>query len=253
MPKPFYDTERALSEYLLFHYGMTRRLLPPGMTDCGALDFPVRCVTECLDFSRLPKAGRALDLGCAVGRASFELARYFTEVLAIDFSRQFIGAARRLQQDGVIAFRYCEEGEISLPCRARLPRGISGNRVKFEVGNAMKLRKDLGAFNVILMANLIDRLSNPRECLKQLPDLLHKGGQLVITSPYTWLREYTPKQNWLGGFVKAGRPVQTLQTLKSILSAHFRLIRRRDLPFLLREHARKFQFSVAEATTWLRK
>src|SRR5262249_54428402 len=108
MATNFYDTERALSEYLLFHYGMTRRLLPPGMPDCGALDFPIRCVTECIDLARLPKKDRALDLGCAVGRASFELARHFTEVVAIDFSRQFIGTARRLQKDGIIDFTYCE-------------------------------------------------------------------------------------------------------------------------------------------------
>jgi len=253
MAKNFYDTDRALSEYLLFHYGMTPRLLPPGMPDCGALDFPVRCVTECLDFTRPPKVGRALDLGCAVGRASFELARHFTDVVAIDFSRQFIGAARRLQSRGAFGFSCCEEGDVTSPCRARIPTGISRNRVKFQVGDAMRLPKNLGSFHVVLMANLIDRLSNPRECLKQLPSLIHKGGQLVITSPYTWLREYTPKQHWLGGFERGSKPVKTLDTLKSLLSADFRLIRRRNLPFLLREHSRKFQFSVAEATTWLRK
>jgi len=253
MAKNFYDTNRALSEYLLFHYGMTPRLLPPGLPDCDALDFPIRCVSECLDFGRLPKVGRALDIGCAVGRASFELARHFKDVVAIDFSRQFIGAARALQQAGSVDFSYCEEGELTSSRRSRLPAGISRNRVRFEVGDAMRLPKDLGSFHVVLMANLIDRLTNPRECLKQLPGLLHKGGQLVITSPYTWLREYTPKQQWLGGFERGGKPVKTLDTLKSLLSHDFRLIRRRNLPFLLREHSRKFQFSVAEATTWLRK
>ena len=253
MAKNFYDTERALSEYLLFHYGMTPRLLPAGMPDCGALDFPVRCVTECLEFDRLPKVGRALDLGCAVGGASFELARHFPEVVAIDFSRQFIGVARQLRAMGRLEFSYCVEGDITLGCRARVPAGIPRNRVRFQVGDAMRLPKGLGLFHVVLMANLIDRLSNPRECLKQLPDLIHKGGQLVITSPYTWLREYTPRKHWLGGFYKAGQPVRTLDTLKALLSADFRLIRRRNLPFLLREHSRKFQFSVAEATVWVRK
>jgi len=253
MAKNFYDTERALSEYLLFHYGMTPRLLPPGMANCGVLEFPVRCVTECLDFARLPKVGRAFDLGCAVGRASFELARHFTDVVALDFSRQFIGAARHLQAKGAFDFSYCEEGELTLPCRARIPAAISRNRVRFGVGDAMRLPKSLGTFEVVLMANLIDRLSNPRKCLKQLPGLIHKGGQLVITSPYTWLREYTPRQHWLGGFQRGGEPVRTLDTLKSLLSADFQLIRRRNLPFLLREHSRKCQLSVAEATTWLRK
>ena len=61
-----------------------------------------------------------------------------------------------------------------------------------------------------MMANLIDRLPDPRRCLAQLPGLINHGGQLIITSPYTWLAEYTPKENWLGGFEKDGHRVRTL-------------------------------------------
>jgi 2-polyprenyl-3-methyl-5-hydroxy-6-metoxy-1,4-benzoquinol methylase len=41
---------------------------------------------------------RVLDLGCAVGRASFELGRYFENVTGVDFSHSFINAANRLKQ-----------------------------------------------------------------------------------------------------------------------------------------------------------
>jgi len=253
MRRDFYETDRALSEYLLFHYGMTRRLLPSGMPDCSVLDFPVRCVAECLDFTRLPPNARALDLGCAVGRASFELAGHCAEVVAIDYSTQFITAAKQLQSHSSVAFDYSEEGELALRGRARVPSRAVRGRIRFEVGDAMSLRVGLGAFDVVLMANLIDRLSNPRKCLAQLPRLLKQGGQLIVTSPYTWLHEYTPKQNWLGGFQLGGKRIKTFDTLKAILSPDFRLIRRRNLPFLLREHARKFQFSVADATVWIRR
>ncbi|NDC01228.1 MAG: methyltransferase domain-containing protein, partial [Verrucomicrobia bacterium] len=47
-----------------------------------------------------PKSRRALDLGCAVGRSSFELAAKVPEVIAIDFSRAFIRAARKLAKNG---------------------------------------------------------------------------------------------------------------------------------------------------------
>ena len=64
MTEGFYETPKALSEYLLFHYGKPDEVLP---WDCGptdALDYPVRCVTECVDANRLPAEARALDLGC---------------------------------------------------------------------------------------------------------------------------------------------------------------------------------------------
>jgi putative 4-mercaptohistidine N1-methyltranferase len=253
MPRNYYDTARALSEYLLFHYGLTPQLLPSAIVEPGALNFPARCVTECLDARRLPANARALDLGCAVGRSTFELARRCTEVVGLDYSKAFINVAEHLSRKGAFAFEYVEEGEFARRCRAIVPKGIDRSRIRFEVGDAMDLPRRLGTFDVVLMANLIDRLKHPRRCLSQLPRLMKPGGQLILTSPYTWLREYTPRRNWLGGFVRAGKRIKTFHTLKQILSPEFQLLRRRDLPFLIREHARKFQLGIAEASVWLHK
>ena len=41
---------------------------------------------------------RALDLGCAVGRASFELARYFEDVVGVDYSQAFVDTANELKR-----------------------------------------------------------------------------------------------------------------------------------------------------------
>ena len=103
------------------------------------------------------------------------------------------------------------------------------------------------------MSNLIDRLSHPAACLKRLPRLLKSGGQLILVSPYSWLREYTPRARWLGGCRRGGRDVWTLAAIERLLKPHFHLARRLDLPFLIREHARKFQLGVAEASVWQRR
>jgi len=47
--------------------------------------------------------------------------------------------------------------------------------------------------------------------------------------------------------------VSTLDGLRAALDPHFELISARDLPFLIREHARKYQWSIAQATVWVRK
>jgi hypothetical protein len=47
--------------------------------------------------------------------------------------------------------------------------------------------------------------------------------------------------------------VSTLQGLKNRLEADFQLLQTLDLPFLIREHARKYQWSVAQASCWLRR
>jgi putative 4-mercaptohistidine N1-methyltranferase len=246
-------TERALAEYLLFHYGSPEQVLPWAFGPAAALNYPARCVSECLEFARLPGQARALDLGCAVGRSAFELARHCPEVIGIDYSHRFIEVARHLQQQGSMSYAYVEEGHLTTPATAVVPAEIDRSRVTFEQGDALALRSDLGAFDVVLLANLVDRLREPRRCLVSLSDLVRLGGQLIVTTPCTWLEDYTAQSHWLGGFEQEGRPVRTLETLQGVLAPHFTLARTLDLPFLIREHARKFQWSVAQATVWIRR
>ena len=247
-----YETDKLLSEYLLFHYGTAEQTgAPPGMEP--ALDFPVRCVRECVDAKLLPEGARALDLGCAVGRSTFELARICTVAGGIDFSRTFIAAAQVLCRDGSFVFGRIEEGRVKSSLLAHAPADVDRERIAFETGDAMELRADLGGFDVVLMANLIDRLREPQRCLARLPSLVKPGGQLVITSPYTWLEEFTPRENWLGGFLRDGMRVATLDGLQAALANDFELTGTKDLPFLIREHARKFQLSIAQASLWRRR
>ncbi len=233
-----YESDKLLAEYLLFHYGSADEILPYEFGQRSALEYPARCVSECVTSS-----GRALDLGCAVGRSTFELARTCREVIGIDFSQRFIDAANLLKS-GELPYRRIDEGDFTTPLVARVPDGIDRSRVSFETGDAMNLRDDLGTFDVVLMANLIDRLTEPQRCLAQLPALFNAGGQLVITSPYTWLEDFTPRANWL---------CPTLDGLGAALEPHFALTSTRELPFLIREHARKFQWSIAQASVWMRR
>lgn len=60
-------------------------------------------------------------------------------------------------------------------------------------GDACHLPTDLGQFGCILAANLIDRLHRPSDFLDSLADLVAPDGIVVITSPYTWLEQFTEK------------------------------------------------------------
>ncbi|HLS28070.1 MAG TPA: putative 4-mercaptohistidine N1-methyltransferase [Opitutales bacterium] len=249
----FYESISILEEYLLFHYGSAEEILPYDFGPKAALDFSVRCVRDCFDLTKIPSDANALDLGCAVGRSTFELAAYSSSVLGIDFSQRFIEVAKHLQADGEFRSQIKTEGALRNDFLAKVPPEIDRTRVKFEVGDATDLPREIGSFDLVLMANLIDRLPRPALLLERLPDLVRLDGQLVLVSPYTWMEEFTPRSEWLGGFEKNGQKVHTFEALQAKLSPDFELAGRRDLPFLIREHARKFQWSVAEATTWIRR
>lgn len=240
-----YETRRLLDEYLLFHFGSAGEVLPWEGGPREALGFPVRTVTELLDLSRVPAGACALDLGCAVGRSSFELARCCRSVLGIDFSHSFVQAAEELREKGSLAFERRDEADASTPLIATVPPDLPRERVTFEQGDAMHLRADMGAFDVVHAANLLCRLSDPALLLARLAALVRPGGQLLLITPCTWLEEFTPRTNWPRG--------STRHWLREVLSPGFTLELEIDMPFLIREHARKYQWSVALGARWVRR
>lgn len=251
MTEAIYESDELLNQYLLFHYGSREQLFPYTFSfpDVAVFDFPQRCVLEGVDKEQLPARSRALDLGCAVGRSSFELGRIFDSVLGIDYSTAFIQAAERMRSEGRHPLNRTIEGGRSLSESVSLDASLISNRVDFEVGDAMALRSDLGSFDCVLACNLICRLSDPMALLNRLSDLVRPGGQLVITTPYTWLESFTPSDRWLSAGAKDSFSGLT-QALGS--TDQFKLLKAWDMPFLIREHARKFQFSIAQASRWTR-
>jgi putative 4-mercaptohistidine N1-methyltranferase len=246
-----YETEQLLAEYLLFHYGSAAEIAPPLGAE-AALFFPVRCAAG-FEPAVLPENARALDVGCAVGRSTFELTKLCSEVVGIDLSRRFTAAALALRENGVLRYERIDEGALTTPLTAWLDPEIPRHRAHFFVGDACALPPELGHFDLVLAANLIDRLPHPARFLAQLPELLRPGGQLLLTSPYTWMEDFTPKDRWLGGIVRGGQRVSTLDGLIAVLEPEFTLASVRDMPFLIREHARKFQFSIAQGSLWIRR
>lgn len=235
-----------MAEYLAFHYLEPRALFPEDRpVPLGIRNFPAACAALLVSEARRRKikAHRALDLGCAVGRGSFELARTVPEVVGVDFSKAFIAAAKTLASTGEFCFRLKEEGNLTRPVRALPPSRTVRKRACFQTGDALRLPK-LGSFDLVLAANLLDRVKDPKRLLQGVfPKLVRPGGLLLLTSPYTWSRDFTPQARWLKNSFPA---------IRKILSPSFRLLRRQDLPFLLREHRRKFQLTFADATLWLR-
>jgi putative 4-mercaptohistidine N1-methyltranferase len=244
-----YESDRLVREYLLFHYGEPEEVLPWKHGPREALGFAARCVRELLNAASIGHDARALDAGCAVGRSSFELAGHCREVIGVDYSQAFVAAATQVRTAGAVVYDYAVEGDRTARATARVPSGIDASRVSFEVGDAMHLRPDLGVFDVVLAANLLCRLPDPRVFLARLPELVKPGGQLLLTTPFTWLAEFTPRERWIGGTARA----ESAGALTQLLEPHFELKLSKELPFLIREHARKYQWSVAWGARWVRK
>jgi 5-histidylcysteine sulfoxide synthase/putative 4-mercaptohistidine N1-methyltranferase len=241
-----YESDAMAAQYCDAHYGSEH---------FGVANFATATARICLQAMQGRRLGHALDLGCAVGRASFELARGgFSQVTGLDFSTRFFRLAARMQEEGYLRYALPEEGEVvSFHETSLQDCGLEGirERVEFYQADACNLPEKFTGYDLVLASNLIDRLYSPRRFLTMIHQRLNPGGLLVLTSPYTWLEEFTKKEEWLGGYREAGEPVWSLDGLKEALAPHFRLQSEpRDVPLVIRETRRKFQHSVAELTVW---
>jgi 5-histidylcysteine sulfoxide synthase/putative 4-mercaptohistidine N1-methyltranferase len=242
-----YETDGAVAQYCEFHYGDEY---------FGVPNFPRALVRLALSRHQGGR-GSALDIGCAVGRASFELAQHFDQVTGVDFSARFIRQAIGLQETCQLAWEICREGELSDARRVTLEQfGYQGleRKLSFWQGDACNLKPRFSGYDLVLAANLIDRLYDPAKFLRDLAQRILPGGTLVLASPYTWMEQYTERRHWLGGGLRDGEAETALEAIGVLLREHFEPLREPcDLPFVIRETGRKFQHSLSQVSFWRRR
>ena len=291
-----YETKRAVNEYLQFHFGDPNDVLPYRDGPHDALRFTQRCADLCakhtksVKTSRTEPAGLALDIGCAVGGATFELAKHFAIVEGLDYSRAFITAARLMKERGSLRYTCFREGEVTRKLTGAVNDRVDRARVSFREGDACVLPRSLlggggsgsdfdafGRHDAVLAANLLCRLPDPAAFLAQCARLLRPGGVLVLVSPYSWLEAWTPKDRWLGGYYESAsasedggsaegsgsaspapnapyrRSFDAIEAALTSAEGGFDLVEQSDLPFLIKEHDRKFQWGVSHCTVWRRR
>jgi hypothetical protein len=86
-----------------------------------------------------------------------------------------------------------------------------------------------------------------------MPKLVNRGGVVVLVTPFTWLEEFTVKGKWLGGFHDpvSGEPIWSRDKLKEVMEGlGFEKIHEEQMPLVIREHQRKYQYIISEATGW---
>ena len=237
-----YESDTQISQYSEFHYGDEYY---------GVSNFAKASAQFCINAMQGRKHTKALDLGCAVGRSTFELATHFDHVDGIDFSARFIKTAFDMQERGEIRYHLIEEGELtSFKARKLSALGLdqTKDKVTFAQGDACNLKPQFTGYDLIFMGNLIDRVYSPRKVLSDMAMRLNKGGLLIVASPFTWLEEYTERSEWLGGYKdENGETLSSTQALEDALGNGFKRVGEpTEIPFVIRETKRKYQHTLSE-------
>ena len=256
-----YETDSLVNMYLNLHFPSSDandKVSP--IIDKG-VGFPQR-VAQLLVSLKPEATGAALDAGCAVGGSAFELAKTFDKVDAFDFSKSFVDMAIRMRNEPEkVVFKVPVEADVHASVQAVHDEGVDKtvrDKTNFFTGDATKLKEmatdgQLTMYDGVVMSNLLCRLPDPMACLNGLQRIVNKGGVVVLVTPFSWLEEFTPRSQWLGGFYDpvTGEPIMSKDSLHEIMEERgFEKIHEEEMPLVIREHQRKYQFIVSEATAW---
>ncbi|NBX03636.1 MAG: putative 4-mercaptohistidine N1-methyltransferase, partial [Alphaproteobacteria bacterium] len=242
-----YETEVMVNNYMLMHWGTDAEIYDADFAEKVTFPNVVHLPKGCAELVKqyAQNFDNALDLGCAVGRSTFEMARDFKNIVGIDYSHEFVAAANQLKAEGNRTYTRKNSGSDFSPLTAEVDTAIDRNRVRFEQGDACALPLHIKEFDAVLMANVLCRLPEPLAVLERMQGanaLVKKGGVLVMTTPFSWLENYTPHARWLNGVEDVAKHL-----------TEFELVHIEELPFLIREHRRKFEYIITLASVWKRK
>ncbi|MDN5097287.1 5-histidylcysteine sulfoxide synthase [Aliarcobacter butzleri] len=180
----FYESDESISSYCDLYYGKDNLytnyvdLLSPYLKDL--------------------KNSKALDLGCCVGRTSFELAKIYDEVLGIDFSANYINIGVKLKLYDFVNYKIkkqdktFEERAISLK---DFDLEKVKDKVSFMQGDACNLKEIYKDFDLIFYSSLIDKLYYPKKFLEDVSRRINKNGFFVFLSSHDWFNEHINENN----------------------------------------------------------
>ncbi len=180
-----YDRERSnLSGYGHAHWGGEGAYPVLHGTAAGLLD--------------APPAGPWLDLGCAVGRGTFELARTCELAVGIDLSFGMLRVAERARRTGRAVFPLRRVGIVYDRAEVEIP-DVPAERMSFWCCDVGVLPFPDGVFAGALSLNVLDCAAAPVAHLTEMRRVLAGDGHALLSTPYDWSAAATPFEQWIGG------------------------------------------------------
>ena len=199
---PYDSTRQFLSSYTWDHYADCDPEEPPAtVAQPGGA---VRCLDAGLSLVSGTPDGLTLDIGCSVGRTTFELAqRRDGLVLGVDLNVPMLRLAARVLRQGRVVYPRRRVGIVY--DRRDFGVGFEGSeRVDFWAMDATQLPLPQGTVALVSAMNVLDCVSSPLHLLESISNALMERGHGVLVAPYDWSPGATPIEGWIGGHSQRG-------------------------------------------------
>jgi SAM-dependent methyltransferase/uncharacterized protein YbaR (Trm112 family) len=210
------DRERTnLSGYGLTHWGDLDAEEP--LSHWYSFAELVRTALRLLDD---PPRGPWVDVGCAVGRGTVELAVRTGELaVGVDLSFAMLRVAERVRREGRAVFPLRRVGVVYDRREIAVP-GVPSENLSFWCCDAGALPFGDGSFSGALSLNVLDCVPSPLGHLLELGRVLAPASPALLSTPFDWSVAATPVEQWIGGHSQRG-PTRgsSAAELRRILSA----------------------------------
>ena len=237
--EPNQHSERCLlSTYMVLHYGALDDV-PSALSALAAPSGFWETVIEMARPETEAKYERSLDLGCSVGRYTFELARFSELAIGIDLNFNAVSSAARFHRTRKV----CYERRKRDNCFDMVQTSYSPpQNVLFLVGDALDPPFSAESFDLVAGLNLLDNVKLPLVLIGQMDALLRRGGELILSSPYEWRTDICEPVEWLENDVMDG-PTTVRKILEGNLfpqmGLKYQVLQESsDVPWALRHHER---------------
>ena len=202
-PGTFFDaTRQHLSTYTWDHYGdLNTNSSPENESSSSSI---LSCLEAGLTLFDTTMEPPILDIGCSVGRTTFELAAKYNEMtLGIDLNFSMLRIAQRILQERIVSFPLRQVG-IVYERQAFEVEFENNHKVDFWACDALALPCNKSTYGFVNALNVLDSVVSPRDLLVSISDLLKPGGHAIIATPYDWSPAATPVETWIGGHSQRG-------------------------------------------------
>jgi len=214
------NTRHHISSYGWDHYG---DLAPEGEFENENHTAKPGSALNCLEagLALLPNKPQVpiLDIGCALGRTSFELAKKQDALtLGIDINFSKLRIAQQVLQKGIVSFPLKQLG-VAYEQHEYAANFSHKKHVDFWLCNALALPFDNSTFNFASLLNVLDVVPAPKILLASISNILASGSYAIFSTPYDWSPPVN-MESWIGGKkVHQTLKGDSLQILKSLLAS----------------------------------
>ena len=177
-----------------------------------------------------PRVALSLEMGCGVGRALFEMSRSAERAVGLDHSGSLLRAARVLLRGEELPYARRMAGRNYVAASVRAPAAAAN--VELVCADALDPPFAPGSFDRVAALNLLDNVASPRALLHHLHQLAAPGGEILLSSPFSWRDGIVEGPERLGGADPAAALRQEAAALGCSIEEEA------DLPWTLRRDAR---------------